>query len=333
MSPPADSTSGSGGGGGHGRPAMASPHEQQPVCKAGLNSVRRIWLTRHGESLFNSQGSKIGGDSGLSERGERYARCLPEALISRLPQDLNVSVAVWTSTLKRTIQTARNLPFPKLRWKALDEINAGSCDGMTYAEIAKRMPAEFEARKKDKLRYRYPAGESYLDVIQRVEPVVIEMEREKECLVVVAHQAVLRAVYGYLMGVPPEDIPGLHMPLHTLIELTPMPDGTMNEQRFEVDINNVPPEAAAGGGGGAGPDGADEGLVRSRGSISIGPASPVVSSRSAYRHGAGAPPSGPTKPPPLSAAATAAALLAAAAAEVMPAAPAGSPPAAAALEA
>jgi 6-phosphofructo-2-kinase / fructose-2,6-biphosphatase 3 len=36
----------------------------------------------------------------------------------------------------------------------LDEINAGACDGMTYEEIAERMPEEFQARKKDKLRYR-----------------------------------------------------------------------------------------------------------------------------------------------------------------------------------
>lgn len=35
-----------------------------------------------------------------------------------------VPVAVWTSTLRRTIATARYLPFPKLRWKALDEIHA-----------------------------------------------------------------------------------------------------------------------------------------------------------------------------------------------------------------
>ena len=49
---------------------------------------------------------------------------------------------------------------------------------------------------------RYPAGESYLDVIQRLEPVIIEMEREKECIVVVGHQAVLRAVLGYFMAKP-----------------------------------------------------------------------------------------------------------------------------------
>lgn len=66
-----------------------------------------------------------------------------------------VPVSVWTSTLQRTIQTAAALPFAKLRWKALDEIDAGICDGMSYAQIAEKYPAEFEARKKDKLRYRW----------------------------------------------------------------------------------------------------------------------------------------------------------------------------------
>lgn len=41
-----------------------------------------------------------------------------------------------------------------------------------------------------------------MDVIQRVEPVIIEMERERECVCIVAHQAVLRAIYGYLMDIP-----------------------------------------------------------------------------------------------------------------------------------
>jgi Histidine phosphatase superfamily (branch 1) len=49
---------------------------------------------------------------------------------------------------------------------------------------------------------RYPSGESYLDVIQRLEPVIIEIERERECVCVVAHQAILRALYGYFQGTP-----------------------------------------------------------------------------------------------------------------------------------
>lgn len=175
------------------------------ICKA-LGRQRRIWLTRHGESQFNVAG-KIGGNSRLSPRGAAYAQLLPSVLASRVPPSSSgrpVPVAVWTSTLQRTIATAALLPFPKVQWKALDEIQAGVCDGMTYAEIKAEMPEEHEARKRDKLRYRYPSGESYMDVIQRLEPVVIEVERERECVCIVAHQAVLRALYGYFMNRPLE---------------------------------------------------------------------------------------------------------------------------------
>lgn len=34
-----------------------------------------------------------------------------------------------------------------------------------------------------------------------------------------------------------QDIPRLEVPLHTLIELTPKPDGTMHEERFYVDVD------------------------------------------------------------------------------------------------
>ena len=32
----------------------------------------------------------------------------------------------------------------QIQWRALDEINSGVCDGMTYEEIKKTMPEEFE---------------------------------------------------------------------------------------------------------------------------------------------------------------------------------------------
>lgn len=83
---------------------------------------------------------------------------------------------------------------------------------------------------------RYPNGESYLDVIQRLEPVIIELEREKESVLIVAHQAILRAIYGYFTNKPLGDIPTLEIPLHTVIELTPKADGTMTEERFFTGI-------------------------------------------------------------------------------------------------
>ena len=34
--------------------------------------------------------------------------------------------------------------FWQIQWRALEEINAGVCDGMTYEEIKKNMPEEYE---------------------------------------------------------------------------------------------------------------------------------------------------------------------------------------------
>jgi broad specificity phosphatase PhoE len=39
-------------------------------------------------------------------------------------------------------------------------------------------------------------------MIQRLEPVITEMEREGQSIVIVAHQAVLRILYGYLTARP-----------------------------------------------------------------------------------------------------------------------------------
>ena len=43
-----------------------------------------------------------------------------------------------------------------------------------------------------------------MDVIHRLEPVIIEIERERECVLVVGHQAILRALYGYFTKTPLE---------------------------------------------------------------------------------------------------------------------------------
>ncbi|TYI34910.1 hypothetical protein ES332_A03G041000v1 [Gossypium tomentosum] len=166
---------------------------------------RPILLTRHGESRDNVRG-RIGGDSVLSDTGEIYMKKLANFVEKRLKSERTASI--WTSTLQRTILTASPIVgFPKIQWRALDEINAGVCDGMTYEEIKKNMPEEYESRKKDKLRYRYPRGESYLDVIQRLEPVIIELERQRAPVVVISHQAVLRALYAYFADRPLKEIP------------------------------------------------------------------------------------------------------------------------------
>ncbi|XP_062171445.1 6-phosphofructo-2-kinase/fructose-2,6-bisphosphatase isoform X1 [Alnus glutinosa] len=192
---------------------------------------RPILLTRHGESMDNVRG-RIGGDTELSDRGEIYSKKLANFVEKRLKSERAASI--WTSTLQRTILTATPIGgFPKIQWRALDEIYAGVCDGMSYEEIKKNMPEEYEARKKDKLRYRYPRGESYLDVIQRLEPVIIELERQRAPVVVISHQAVLRALYAYFADRPLKEIPHIEVPLHTIIEIQMGVTG-VQEKRYKL---------------------------------------------------------------------------------------------------
>jgi broad specificity phosphatase PhoE len=193
---------------------------------------RVIYLTRHGESEANRTG-KIGLDTDLSADGVLYSVALAAFLGKHFSRDADVKV--WTSTMRRTIQTASRLSWDRVAWKALDEIDAGRCDGMSYEEIEQRMPEEFSMRKADKLTYRYPRGESYQDVMIRLEPILLEMERVTQPLVIVAHQAILRVLYGYLKDIPPTEVPNIEIPLHCVIELVPKTYG-VEEQRHPLMI-------------------------------------------------------------------------------------------------
>jgi 6-phosphofructo-2-kinase / fructose-2,6-biphosphatase 3 len=181
-------------------------------------TARPIWLTRHGESVYNAAGV-LGGDPDLTPDGYRYAQSLAQFLDRRDPDGNDV--VIWTSSLQRAIQTAAPLGRKAWAWRALDEIDGGICDSMTHAQIQEQLPEEYEARKRNKFTYRYPRGESYQDIIVRLDPVIIELERTRKPVLVVAHNAVLRALYAYFQGIPRERCPYLPIPLHTVIELTP----------------------------------------------------------------------------------------------------------------
>ncbi|KAI0340223.1 bifunctional 6-phosphofructo-2-kinase/fructose-2,6-bisphosphate 2-phosphatase [Trametopsis cervina] len=194
---------------------------------------RSIFFSRHGESQYNVEG-KIGGDSPLSERGMRYAKALPALITDNIG---DAPLTVWTSTLQRTIQTASELHYNKLTWKSLDELDAGVCDGLTYDEIEKMYPEDFANRDEDKFNYRYRGGESYRDVVVRLEPVIMELERQENILII-GHQAILRCLYAYFHNLPQADLPYIKIPLHTVIKLTPKAYGC-DEERYTLPIGAV----------------------------------------------------------------------------------------------
>ncbi|KAG9063789.1 hypothetical protein KI688_003901 [Linnemannia hyalina] len=211
-------------------------------------SPRCIWLTRHGESVDNIVG-KIGGDAPLSARGRRYGDCLSRFIkhqrqenekSRRVEADAGMAisphrertVAVWTSMLTRTKETVERFDpkeYDIKHIRFLNEIYAGICEGLSYTQIEKEYPEEFEARRVSKLFYRYPGmgGESYLDVIQRLNPLIIELERMTSDVLIVTHRVVLRILLGYLMDIDRSKMPEMDVHLHTLYCVEPKPHGTV----------------------------------------------------------------------------------------------------------
>lgn len=245
-------------------------------------SYRQIWITRNGESEDNVKG-KIGGDSSLTVRGEKYSKALYkfidkqkkllyEAELKQSAQKMNINgdsrnytisahkkrskkgsyfkdFFVWTSMRTRAIQTGKYFDineYPLKEMKMLDEINAGSFEGLTYQEFEEAFPTEFERRQRDKLRYRFPGigGESYLDVINRLRTVITEIERIEDNVLIITHHVVARALLGYFMNLGFQDITELDMPLHCVYCLEPMPYGirwSLYEYNEETDdFHKVP---------------------------------------------------------------------------------------------
>jgi len=203
---------------------------------------KKIYLSRHGQSEYNRLG-KVGGDSALTEHGHAFAVALGKWVEVNVMTDSAGEpqpCRLWTSSLLRTRMTAQHIPHPtiahphgfgewvQMRPKAfrnLDEIYAGLFDGMTYEEIELHYPDEGRARTADKFQYRYPRGESYTDLIARLEPLAHEIERLREPLVIIAHQAILRVLYSYFLGLPREECIGVSIPLNTVIQINPTANG------------------------------------------------------------------------------------------------------------
>lgn len=70
---------------------------------------RSIWLTLSGEDEFSAEG-RFGGNKELNANGEQFAHVLASWVEKQTPK-----VSVWTSSLKRSISTARYINRTKVQ--------------------------------------------------------------------------------------------------------------------------------------------------------------------------------------------------------------------------
>ena len=76
-------------------------------------------------------------------------------------------------------------------------------------------------------------GESYVDIIDRLQPVIFELERTTKPVIVVSHQAVLRCRISYFVDSPKTNIPYYSIPLHTLVKIVAK-EGSYDEERYPI---------------------------------------------------------------------------------------------------
>lgn len=236
--------------------------DSRSPASANLNFLKKkktVWMARHGESEWNVKGL-IGGDSCLTARGLDFAHQLGAHLARHASKNDVKRVTLWTSSLKRTQETAQilsqtlqqnveNTAVVIAAWKALDELNAGDTDSMRYDQIKDAFPEFHAARMRDKFVVRFPGvhGESYADLLLRLHPVIIELERttntlceDEDCgdeiLVIIGHQAVLRCLLAYAVGLPWQEAVWREMPLHQVwsIDLGAM-DGCSDTVSWDTD--------------------------------------------------------------------------------------------------
>jgi 6-phosphofructo-2-kinase / fructose-2,6-biphosphatase 4 len=81
----------------------------------------------------------------------------------------------------------------------LGQLNPGDADTLTPLECLARWPEEAGQRQRDPYHHRYPRGESYHDLANRLWTVMLEMERETKDLLIIAHESVLRVLCAYFL--------------------------------------------------------------------------------------------------------------------------------------
>lgn len=210
------------------------------------NRFRTIYFARSGQSLIEHS---YKADSDLSPAGWEYSERLKEFVLERRAKSLQQRgidpttrrLVVWTSARRRSHHTAwpflnitADDPAPPAKVKIIErpqmsEINPGVWDGLSPDQVKRYYPDEWERFVKDPYAYRAPRAESYHDLCVRLEPTLIELEREREDLLIIGHASVIRCILAYLIGLPVSEIPAIEVARGDLIEVIPTSYGVYSQ--------------------------------------------------------------------------------------------------------
>lgn len=182
-------------------------------------------LLRHGQTPMSVQKRYAGRtDAPLTEVGVQQAAAAAKRLASA---GLGVIV---TSPLLRTVQTAQAVAAVTGASVVTDdgfrETDFGAWEGLTFAEVRERWPAEISAWLADP-EVAPPGGESFIDVSARVTAALdrVLAARAGQTVLIVSHVTPIKMLVTAALLAPPAALYRMHLDVAALSEIDWYADG------------------------------------------------------------------------------------------------------------
>jgi ribonuclease H / adenosylcobalamin/alpha-ribazole phosphatase len=182
-------------------------------------------LLRHGQTPMSVQKRYAGRtDVPLTEAGLAQAAAAAKRLASA---GIDAIVA---SPLQRTVQTAEAVAavtgLPVTTDEGFRETDFGAWDGLTFAEVRERWPAEMAAWLGDP-QVAPPGGESFTEVSERVTAALARVlaGRTGQRILIVSHVTPIKTLVAAALLAPPAALFRMHLDVAALSEIDWYADG------------------------------------------------------------------------------------------------------------
>ncbi len=168
-----------------------------------------MFLALHGQTEWNRDGRYQGSrDSPLTKEGRAQARAIGTILCELLPDPKAAHIV--TSPLGRARATAQ-IVADTLGGHArieidprLAELNLGSWEGLTWAQIAERWPGDIDGATHHDRYFRCPDGESHDAITARTQDWLSGLG-DHAALVVIGHGLTSRILRGLYLGLTKDE--------------------------------------------------------------------------------------------------------------------------------
>lgn len=158
-----------------------------------MSEHSRLWLIRH---------APVDGPKGVIHGSDAPVNLGDAAALSALRARLPRPIACIASPSRRTRETAAALGFEPLLDADFREQDFGDWTERRHDDLARELGAAYAAFWRDAARSAPPAGESFVDQIERVRRGLDRLTNGDVALVV--HSGTIRAVLAITLGMPPD---------------------------------------------------------------------------------------------------------------------------------